>query len=361
MDQRTARAGGGSPGHEHPPLPPLARERLRAGFVSLVAGVLLLGVKFLAWHLTSSAAVFSDAMESIVNVVAALFALGAIAFAARPADANHPYGHGKMEFFTAVFEGGLVAFAAVMILYEGIHALLHGVEVRDLDTGLLMVLGAGIGNAALGFYLVRVGRRTHSPALVADGKHVLSDFWTSAGVVVGLLLVKLTGILWIDPVVAILVGALLCFAGVRLVRQAAGGLLDEEDPELLEELASLFARMPPLGAIEIHETRAIRSGSFAHVDAHVVVPEYWSVEQGHDAAEAMERWVIGNWNRDGEIFFHLDPCRRTYCPRCPLEGCAVRAAPFAAKPPVTRESIVGPPYAPGGGREEREAAREGAA
>jgi cation diffusion facilitator family transporter len=355
MDQRASLSG--ERDHDHPPLPAHARERLRAGFVSLGAGSVLLAVKFLAWHWTGSAAVFSDAMESIVNVVAAVFALGAIAFAARPADANHPYGHGKMEFFTAVFEGGLVAFAAVMILYEGIHGLLHGVEVRELDRGLLMILGAGLGNALLGWYLVRVGRRTRSPALVADGKHVLSDFWTSAGVVVGLLLVKLTGATWIDPLAAVLLGGLLCFTGVRLVREAAGGLLDEEDPVLLEELASLFARMPAEGAIEVHETRAIRSGAFAHVDAHVVVPEYWSVEKGHDAAEAMERWVIAHWEREGEIFFHLDPCRRTYCARCPLADCAVRAAPFEARPPVTRESIVGPPYAPGRGREERERAR----
>jgi cation diffusion facilitator family transporter len=348
MDQRTSLLAGRG---RVEPLPAGARERLRAGAVSLAAGSLLLGVKFLAYSWTGSTAVFSDAMESIVNVVAALFALGAILFAARPADANHPYGHGKMEFFTAVFEGGLVAFAAVTILYQGVLALVRGVEVREITLGLWMILGAGLGNALLGWYLVRAGRRTHSPALVADGKHVLSDFWTSAGVVVGLLLVKLTGHVWLDPAVAILVGALLCVAGFRLVRQAAGGLLDEEDPDLLEGLASTFARMPVEGAIEIHETRAIRSGSFAHVDAHVVVPEFWTVDRAHDKAEEMERWVLANWNRDGEIFFHVDPCRRAYCGRCALADCPVRTAPFEVRPPVTRESIVGPPWSPGGGRE----------
>jgi cation diffusion facilitator family transporter len=324
-----------------------------------VAGSLLLGVKFLAWHWTGSTAVLSDALESIVNVVAAIFALGAIVFAARPADANHPYGHGKMEFFTAVFEGGLVAFAAVMILFEGIAALVRGPEVRRPDLGVAMIFGAGVGNLLLGAYLVRTGRRTHSPALVADGKHVLSDFWTSAGVTLGLGLVWLLGpeYVWIDPAMAIVVGALLCVAGVRLVRQAAGGLLDEEDPELLEGLASVLARMPVEGAIEIHETRAIRSGARVHVDAHVVVPEFWTVERAHDEAESMERWVLANWDRDGEIFFHLDPCRRAYCARCPLADCAVRAEPFRERPPVTRESIVGPPFVPGGGRELREQAK----
>jgi cation diffusion facilitator family transporter len=336
---------------------PRVRERLRAGLVSLVVGSLLLGVKFLAWKLTGSTAAFSDAMESIVNVVAAVFALGAIVFASRPADANHPYGHGKMEFFTAVFEGGLVAFAAVMILYEGVRALVHGPEVREADVGMWLILGAGVGNLLLGWYLVRVGRRTHSPALVADGKHVLSDFWTSAGVVVGLLLVWATGVLWLDPLAAIVVGGLLCVAGVKLVRQAAGGLLDEEDPVLLEELAAVFARMPVEGAIEVHETRAIRHGSFVHVDAHVVVPEFWTVERAHDASEELERWALSHWEREGEFFFHLDPCRRDYCARCPLRECPVRREEFVARPPVTRETIVGPPYAPGGGRALREQAR----
>ncbi len=326
------------------------RVRLRAGLLSLVAGSLLLGVKFLAWNLTGSTAVLSDAMESIVNVVAAVFALGAIAFAGRPADRNHPYGHGKMEFFTAVFEGGLVAFAALMILYEGGAALLRGPEVRELDLGMALILGAGVANAALGWHLVRTGRRYHSPALVADGKHVLSDFWTSAGVAVGLVLVKVTGLVWIDPVMALVVGALLCVAGVRLVRDAAGGLLDEEDPALLAELATLFEARRVPGAIEIHEVRAIRHGPTTHVDAHVVVPEFWSVEQAHDTVEDLERSVLGAWARDGEILFHVDPCRRAYCARCPLEDCPIRLEPFTARIPVTPDSIVGPPLAPGSGR-----------
>lgn len=335
------------------------RDRMRAGLVSLVVGSLLLGAKFYAWSLTGSTAVLSDALESIVNVVAALFALGAIVFASRPADANHPYGHGKMEFFTAVFEGGLVAFAAVMILYEGAVSLVRGVELRSLDTGLLWVSATGVGNLLLGWYLVGVGKRTHSPALVADGKHVLSDFVTTAGVLLGLCLVWLLGprFSWIDPCMAILVGALLCVTGVRLVRQAAGGLLDEEDPELIAELAGVFGRMQVPGAIEVHETRAIRHGSHSHVDAHVVVPEFWTVEKAHDEAEKMERWVLANWSRDGEIVFHLDPCRRVYCTRCPLTDCPVRQEPFRERPPVTRESIAGPPWSPGGGRALREEAR----
>jgi cation diffusion facilitator family transporter len=198
---------------------------------------------------------------------------------------------------------------------------------------------------------------------VADGRHVLSDFLTTAGVLLGLLLVWLLGdrFSWIDPVMAIVVGALLCMTGVRLVRQAAGGLLDEEDPELIGELASLFAKTPVPGAIEFHETRAIRHGAHSHVDAHVVVPEFWTVEKAHDEAEKLERWVLANWSREGEIFFHLDPCRRVYCARCPLADCPVRQEPFRERPPVTRESIAGPPWSPGGGRALRDEVRARAA
>jgi len=339
------------------PLDPRARARISAALVSLVVGSLLLAAKFLAWDWTGSTAALSDAMESIVNVVAAVFALGALAFAGRPADRNHPYGHGKIEFFTAVFEGGLVAFAAVMILYEAVDALLHGGPLRDLELGLVLLFAAGLGNLALGGWLVRQGRTLHSPALEADGRHVLSDFWTSTGVVLGLLLVKATGLEWIDPVLALVVGTLLCLAGVRLVRRAAGGLLDEEDPVLLATLAEVLERTRPEAAIEVHEVRAIRLGAHSHVDAHVVVPEFWTVQQAHDFVEDFERRVLGAWGREGEIAFHLDPCRRDYCSLCPLADCPVRREAFAGRPPLTVESVVGPPRSPGGGR----AMRPGAA
>ncbi len=192
-----------------PTAPPVSddRLRLRAGLISLVVGVGLLGAKYLAYLWTGSTAVLSDALESIVNVLAAIFALGGLVFAGRPADRNHPYGHGKIEFFTAGFEGGLIAFAAVLILWQAFQGLLHGVVVRNLDHGLLLVLAAGLVNLLLGLYLVRTGRRTSSLTLVADGQHVLSDAWTSAGIVVGLLLVRFTGLTWLDPVVAALVRA----------------------------------------------------------------------------------------------------------------------------------------------------------
>jgi cation diffusion facilitator family transporter len=319
-----------------------ARVRLRAGLVSLVVSVALLGAKYQAYRMTLSTAVLSDALESIVNVVAAVFALGGLLFAGRPADRNHPYGHGKIEFFSAAFEGGLIAFASVLIVYEALRSLIAGPELKQLSTGILIVFGAGLVNLALGWYLIGTGRRYHSLTLVADGKHVISDFWTSAGVVVGLLLVHLTGLPWLDPVVALLVALSLMWTGWSLVRHAAGGLLDEEDPVLLSRVLNALQGYVGHGVIRIHHLRAIRAGRFHHVEAHLVVPEFWSVEQAHDVSEDVAARVIRDLGVEGEMVFHTDPCHRTYCSVCDLEVCPIRREPFLKVSPLTLEEAVQP-------------------
>ncbi|MGH8063975.1 MAG: cation diffusion facilitator family transporter [Candidatus Entotheonellia bacterium] len=316
------------------------RVRLRAGMISLGVGIGLLWVKFLAYQLTGSTAVLSDALESIVNVVAAVFSLGSLLFAGRPADRNHPYGHGKIEYFAAAFEGGLIAFAAILIIYEAGRGFFRTPELRQLDLGLAITLGAGVANAALGWFLITTGKSTQSLTLMADGKHVLSDSWTSLGVIVGLLLVRFTGIAWFDPLVAAIVGLNLGWTGFWLVRHAAGGLLDEEDTKLIGKLVKAFDayRMP--GIIRIHHLRAIRSGRFTHVDAHVVVPEYWPVDRAHVLAESFEERVINACGVEGEIVFHIDPCHQAYCAQCDVMDCPVRLAPFIARPPHTLDEAV---------------------
>lgn len=316
--------------------------RIRAGAVSLVVSILLLAAKYQAYRLTGSTAILSDALESIVNVVAAVFALGGIIFAGRPADRNHPYGHGKIEFFSAAFEGGLIAFAAVLILYEVVLGLVVRLQLRELDTGLLIVSGAGLVNLALGLFLIQTGRKHQSLTLVADGQHVLSDFWTTVGIVVGLLLVRVTGLWWLDPLVAAVVAVNLMWTGFRLVRHAAGGLLDEEDTLLLNRLLGVLGGHVGQGIIRVHHLRAIRAGRFHHVDAHLVVPEFWSVDRAHEVAEDLAERVIRKLGVDGELIFHTDPCHRAYCPMCDLDDCPVRREPFKARPPLTLEEAVQP-------------------
>jgi cation diffusion facilitator family transporter len=324
----------GAPAVEPPGL------RVRAALVSLLVGILLLGVKYVAYLHTGSAAILSDALESIINVVAAAFAVGSLRFASRPPDRGHPYGHGKIEYFSAAFEGGLIAFAALLVVWYAIRDLVRGPELADLELGLLLTVGAGVVNALLGWFLLRTGKKHRSITLVADGHHVLSDFNTSLGVVVGLVLVKLTGLAWFDPAAALVVGVSLGWTGYRLVREAAGGLLDEEDGELLSRLVAAFEQVRWPGIIRIHRLRAIRSGREAHADAHLIVPEYWSVEQAHDAAVAFERRVFADPSIDGEIVFHVDPCMRALCASCDMPDCPVRERPFVTRPPLTLDEVT---------------------
>ncbi|PWU23726.1 MAG: cation transporter [Candidatus Rokuibacteriota bacterium] len=319
-----------------------SRVRLQAGLLSLAVAVVLLAAKYQAYLLTGSTAILSDALESIVNVVAAVFAVGGLIFAGRPADRNHPYGHGKVEFFSAAFEGGLIAFAALVIVYEVALSLIRGVEVRRLEFGLVIVLGAGLVNLLLGWHLVRTGRKHDSLTLVADGQHVLSDFYTSVGIVAGLFLVRLTGLAWIDPLVAAVVALNLMWTGFRLVRHAAGGLLDEEDTALLNRLLEVLRAHVGQGVIRIHHLRAIRAGRFNHVDAHLVVPEFWTVEEAHELAEDLAQQAIKELGLEGELVFHTDPCHRAYCAMCDLDGCRIRREPFRARPLLTLDEAVQP-------------------
>ncbi len=311
--------------------------RLRAATASLVVGLALLAVKYAAYLVTGSAAILSDALESVTNVAAAAFAVAGVRYASRPADESHPYGHGKIEYMSAVFEGGLISTAAVLILWFAVQELVFGAELEQVDFGLLLTVAAGLVNAVLGLYLIRTGERVDSLTLIADGRHVLSDFKTSLGVVLGLLLVRFTGASIFDPLAALVVGLNLVWTGVQLVRHGAGGLLDEEDSALLARLVAAFEAKAATGIIRVHRLRAIRSGARTHVDAHLIVPEFWTVETAHEAANAFEAAVLEAGEVEGDIVFHTDPCRREVCGICDLPDCPIRRTAFEARPPLTVE------------------------
>lgn len=312
------------------------------GKVSLATSFLLLLVKFFAYYLTNSQAILSDALESIVNVAAATLALFIIHISTRPADRDHPYGHGKAEYFSSVFEGALISFAAIMILIESVDAIIRGRQILRIDLGLMLIVGAGSANALLGLYLVRLGRRNQSVALVASGRHVLSDFYTSIAVIVGLLLVRITGIQWLDPAAALVVGCALAYTGYHLVRDSVHALMDAEDVGLITELGGHFTLRRRPGIIRIHHTRVIRSGAYHHIDAHVVVPEFWNVERAHTETNAFEAEVLNDYSHAGEIHFHIDPCRRVYCHACDVADCPLRREPFARVIPFTFEELTSP-------------------
>lgn len=300
------------------------RHRLIAISASLAIGAGLMVVKFIAFYLTDSAAILSDALESIINVVAAGFALWSIIFAARSPDPTHPYGHGKMEYFSAGFEGALIILAALGIFYEAWPRLFHPQAIPRLSSGILLVLGAAVMNLILGLVLVMVGKRTKSIVLVADGKHILTDVYTTVGVVIGLIGVMFTGWNWLDGAVAYLVGFNILFTGARLVHQSSAALLDTSDPQLLQEICEVIARNRREMWIDVHQLRARRSGHHVFMDFHLILPRDLSLEASHDEVKKLEKILSDHFEGEADILIHADPCSTPECPICGHEPCDER-------------------------------------
>lgn len=317
--------------------------------MALVGAVAVFALKGVGALLTGSTALFSDAMESIVNVAAASFAFFAVRFASKPADREHPYGHGKMEHVAAAFEGGLITFAAVVIFHAAFRSLWTEPQIRDVDTGLAIAAISAVANLLLGAYILREGKVTDSPTLIADGQHVLSDVWTTLGALLGLGLARLSGNAIFDPLAAVAVGLVLARTGIVLVKNAVHALLDREDPELLQKLVDAFNSAPMKGVTGVHRLRALRTGDDVHVDAHVHVPEHWSVKEAHEAVATLERWVTERTGLVGELALHLDPCRAEPCARCDLPDCPARRLPYEGTKTVTLDEavrLVGAPTTP---------------
>jgi cation diffusion facilitator family transporter len=304
-----------------------SRARIIAISASLAVGAALMAVKFLAWSLTDSSAILSDALESIINVVAAGFALLTIIVANRPPDEDHPYGHGKMEYFSAGFEGSLIILAAAAIFVEAWDKIFHPVPLDRLDLGLLITAGAGAVNLAMGLALKAVGKKTRSMALVADGKHLITDVWTSAGVVIGLGLTMLTGWERLDGIVACAVAVNILVMGVGIVREAFAGLMDKTDPEVLRGICDVLTRHRSKKWIDVHRLRAWRSGPTAHADFHLVLPRDMSFHEVHEEVERVEAVLKDELEDLADVLIHPDPCDETMCPECDRDPCGWRKSP----------------------------------
>ena len=299
--------------------------RITAIGLSLFVGTALMLGKFYIYTLTRSTAVLSDALESIINVVASSFALVSILIADRPPDRSHPYGHGKIEYFSAGFEGALIILAAVGIFITGWPHLFHTDELPHLESGLLLLFGISLVNLLLGAGLVLTGKRTASLTLIADGKHVLTDVYTSGGVVLGLLCAYLTGWYWLDGAIAYLVALNILFSGWQLVRQSFTGLMDAADPEFLKSIADLIIEHRKEGWIDIHQLRAWRSGNFAHIDLHLILPQELSLEESHQESKTLEKIIVDHFRGKASVLIHTDPCEDPDCPTCRRHLCRIRS------------------------------------
>lgn len=259
--------------------------------LSLAVGCLMFVLKFGAYGLTGSAAVLSDAAESVVHVAAVAFAFLSLRWSYKPADDSHPYGHAKIAFFSAGFEGGMIVLAACYIIYESIAKWLHGLQLENLGVGSLMTAAAAIINGALGGYLLWIGRQKHSLILEANGRHVLTDCWTSAAVLVGLGLTILTGWKPWDPICGLLMAAHILWSGGGLMRAAFGGLMDQADPRVQTVLTEILNRETARRGLVYHQLRHRNVGDAHWVEVHLIFPDGTSLVDAHREATAIERLV----------------------------------------------------------------------
>lgn len=303
-------------------------------------GVLLFVAKIIAWKLTDSDAVFSDAMESIVNVISAFMGLYSLHLAAKPKDEDHPYGHGKVEFVTSGIEGALIAIAGLMIIYESIRSLLIGKMLNELDWGIAIIAVTAVVNYLLGYISIQKGKKVNSAVLISSGKHLQSDTITTIGVVLSLIIVHFTQIYWIDSLVALLFGSYIIFVGYKIVRKSLRGIMDEQDPDLLRQIVKILEENRRIEWIDIHNMKIQQFGASLHIDAHITLPYYYSLREAHQEMEKVILLLAKNTKRTVEFNFHMDDCKTFSCPICQISNCPVRELPFAGRVVWTPSNIT---------------------
>lgn len=275
-------------------------------WLSIAAALATIALKTTAWWVTGSVGLLSDAAESSVNLVAAIVALIALSIAARPEDESHPFGHAKAEYFSVAAEGQMIFVAALFILWSAVDRFLHPAPVEQAGIGLAISVVASVINGLVAMVLLRAGREHRSLTLTADGKHLLTDVWTSVGVIVGVGLVALTGIDRLDPIIAALVGLNIIWTGWKLLHESAAGLMDSALPREQTALVSTTIGGFASEEVSFHGLRTRVSGHRAYAEVHVLVPGSWSVQRGHDLVEQVEQAAAGAVP-GLELTTHLEP------------------------------------------------------
>ncbi|HMK27525.1 MAG TPA: cation diffusion facilitator family transporter [Chitinophagaceae bacterium] len=304
-----------------------------------VVSVALLVVKFIAYYSTHSVSILTDALESIVNVLAGFIGLFSLYVAAKPRDMDHPYGHGKAEFISAAIEGTMIGSAGALILYKAIQHLIHPVALHKIDLGILLVAITAIINFAVGYFCLQTGKKNNSAALMASGKHLQTDTWSTAGIIAGLVLLYFTGYTWIDSAVACLFGCFIVFTGYRIVRSSLAGIMDEADVKLLGRMVEVLNTNRQTNWVDLHNLRVIKYGSILHVDCHLTVPWYLNVNEAHREIDALAKLIRKEFGESLELFVHTDGCLYVQCPICINKDCPVRQHNFEKKITWTLENI----------------------
>ena len=320
------------------------REKIltKAALISLLIGIFVFFIKISGYFITRSSAIYSDALESVVHIAATGMAYYSIRLSSKPADKSHLYGHKNVEFFSAGVEGLLIAGAAILILFISISNLINGIILSDLDIGIYFVSFAGIINFILGRYLIKTGKEKNSIALIADGKHVLSDSLTSLGVILGVFLILVTELKILDPIIAIIIGIHILYMGYKLVRKSVEGLMQETDEEILEKISAKLISIKKPYWIDIHELRFWRSGNTVFVDFHLILPHYFKIKESHLEEKRISRH-LKKVSPGLQTKIHFDYCVPNLCKWCEYEECVLRKENNILKINWTTEKLIGDP------------------
>lgn len=305
------------------------------------AAIVLFAIKLIAYFLTHSVAVLTDVLESTVNVVTGFTGLYSLQIAAKPRDREHPYGHGKVELLSASLEGVLIVVAGLVIIFESVNNLFYTHAVQQLDFGIALVGVTAVVNYILGAWCIRTGRQRHSIALESSGRHLQSDTWTTAGIVAGLVLLRITGITWIDSALGILFAVIIVVQGYRIIRRTVAGIVDEADLELLQRLIELLNAQKRHTWMDMHNLRIIKYGPILHLDSHLTIPWYFNVVEANAEVQALHALIEQHFPQSLEMFVHTDDCAPPHsCHICPLLECPVRKSPFEGRLDWTLENLI---------------------
>jgi cation diffusion facilitator family transporter len=293
-----------------------------------IASSVLLIVKFTAYYITHSVSILTDALESIVNVVAAFIGLYSLYVSAKPRDMDHPYGHGKAEFVSAAVEGTLIFSAGAIIIYSGVRNLFIAQTLQKIDLGIYLVGATAIINWVLGYFSLQQGRKNDSLALIASGRHLQTDTYSTFGIMLGLVLIIFTGYTWIDGAIAIAFGVFIIYTGYTIIRKSLAGIMDEADMDLLKNMVAVLNANRRDAWVDLHNLRVIKYGNILHVDCHLTVPWYFNINQSHEEIDVLGNLIRKDFGESLELFVHSDGCEYFQCPICDKKACPVRQHSF---------------------------------
>lgn len=317
-----------------------AQENLRLQKWITTISIILFLAKIAAYYITHSLAVLSDALESIVNVMAGFAGLYSLHIAAKPKDADHPYGHGKAEFVAAAFEGGLIIASGVLILYESVINLIKQKPLTQLDSGIIIIAVTAIINFIAGWMSTQKGIHNNSAALQATGKHLQTDTITTLAIIVALILVRYTGIQEIDLAVALALCVIIFRNGYLIVRSSLAGIMDEADMKILRQMIDVLYKNRNTNWVDLHNLRVIKYGAVLHIDCHLTVPWYLNVHEAHAEIDCLQDLVKKTFGESIEMFVHTDGCLPFSCRICQKADCLERQHSFVKEITWNTETVL---------------------